>query len=191
LVQYVNLLLSRPPLGGAGIRKVTFYRYIVEDFKGVLLLALIFNGNLAIPGSPPGNSRINQLSKWINCINGKLENSKSTIFNLVPTITLITSLFLPTLTDAWLSGFTDAEGTFNINITKRDNTKTGFRIQLRYILDQKYAMELLTLIKNLFNHGKVILRKEDMYRYYCDTFVGLKKAKLFSLLLSHILLLFL
>lgn len=67
-------------------------------------------------------------------------------------------------------------GTFNINITKRDNTKTGYRIQLRYLLDQKYAKELRAfapLIKNLFNHGKVILRKEDMYRYYCDTFVGL------------------
>ena len=64
-------------------------------------------------------------------------------------------------------------GTFNINITKRDNTKTGYRVQLRYLLDQKYAMELLTLIKTLFNHGKVIVRKEDMYRYYCDTFVGL------------------
>ena len=34
-------------------------------------------------------------------------------------------------------------------------------------------MELLILIKNLFNNGKVIVRKEDMYRYYCDTFVGL------------------
>ena len=147
--------------------KETFYRYIVEDFKGVLLLALIFNGNLAIP------NRINQLYKWIDCINGKLDNPKSTIFNLVSTITLITTVFLPTLTDAWLSGFTDAEGTFNINITKRDNTTTGYRVQLRYLLDQKYAVQLLTLIKNLFNHGKVIVRKEDMYRYYCDTFVGL------------------
>jgi len=34
-------------------------------------------------------------------------------------------------------------------------------------------MELLTLIKILFNYGKVIVRKEDMYRYYCDTFLGL------------------
>lgn len=85
--------------------KVTFYRYIVEDIKGVLLLALIFNGNLAIP------NRINQLSKWhapAPCINEKLGNSKSTIFNLVSTITLITTVFLLTLTDAWLSGFTDA-----------------------------------------------------------------------------------
>lgn len=71
--------------------------------------------------------------------------------------------------------FTDAEGSFNINITKRDNTKTRYRFQLLYLLDQKYAKKLLTLIKNLFNHGKVILRKDDMYRYYCDTdtFVGL------------------
>jgi len=143
--------------------KVTFFRYIVEDFKGVLLLTLIFNGNLAIP------KRIDQLAKWIECLNLKLENPKSIIFNLVSTIHLITTVFLPTLTDAW--GFTDAEGTFNINITKRDNTKTG--VQLRYLLDQKYAIELLTLIQNLFNHGKVIVRNGEMYRYYCDTFVGL------------------
>jgi hypothetical protein len=56
-------------LGFGTVRKfttenTTFYRYVVEDFKGVLLLALIFNGNLAIP------NRINQLSKWIECING-------------------------------------------------------------------------------------------------------------------------
>ena len=56
-------------------------------------------------------------------------------------MSLITTVFQPTLTDAWLSGFTDAEGTFTINITKRDNTKTGYRVQLRYLLDQKYAVQ--------------------------------------------------
>ena len=126
--------------------KVTFYRYIVEDFKGVLLLALIFNGNLAI------HNRVNQLTKWINCLNKKLLNPKSSIFHLSSTITVITTLFLPTLTDARLSGFTDALkieyflGSFNITITKRNTTKIGYRVQLRYILDHKYAEELLTLI---------------------------------------------
>ena len=78
--------------------------------------------------------------------------------------------------DAWLSGFTDAEGTFNVNITKRTNTVTGYRVQLRYLLDQKYAIDLLTHISTLFGHGKVIVRSTDMYRYYCDSFIGLGKV---------------
>ena len=78
--------------------------------------------------------------------------------------------------DAWLSGFTDAEGTFNVNITKRANTVTGYRVQLRYLLDQKYAIDLLTHISTLFGHGKVIVRSTDMYRYYCDSFIGLGKV---------------
>ena len=102
--------------------KVTFYRYIIED--RVLLISIILNGNIAI------YNRINQLTKWINCLNEKVLNTKSTIFSLSSTITVLTTIFLPTLTDVWLSGFTDALkifdflGTFNINITKWDNAKT-------------------------------------------------------------------
>lgn len=55
-------------------------------------------------------------------------------------------MFKPSLNDAWLSGFTDAEGTFNVNITKRENTVTGYRVQLRYILDKKNALDLIYLV---------------------------------------------
>lgn len=85
---------------------------------------------------------------------------------------LIPTKFLPSLSDAWISGFTDAEGTFYISIVHTGLTKTGYRINLRYMLDQKYAIELLTHIKNLFICGKVVVRKPDMYRYCCDSFVG-------------------
>jgi len=52
-------------LGFGTVRKIDkkgtiFYRYIVEDFTGLLLLALIFNGNLAIP------NRVKQLDKWLS-----------------------------------------------------------------------------------------------------------------------------
>jgi hypothetical protein len=40
-------------------------------------------------------------------------------------INLIDKLIKPTLNDAWLSGFTDAEGCFNVKIDKRSNTVTG------------------------------------------------------------------
>jgi hypothetical protein len=42
-----------------------FYRFIVKDNKDIIILALLFNGNLVI------QHRINQLSIWINCLNEK------------------------------------------------------------------------------------------------------------------------
>lgn len=159
-------------LGFGTVREISsggtiYYRYIVGDLKGIILLALIFNGNLAIP------HRVTQLSKWLDDINGKLKNPSSSIFELCSSIVLITSLFLPSLNDAWISGFTDAEGTFNVNISKRSNTVTGYRVQLRFCLDQKFAVDLLNHICNLFGYGAVIIRKKDMFRYYCNTFVGI------------------
>ncbi len=173
LTQKEELILQHifSVLGFGVVRKIeskgnTFYRYIVEDFTGVLLLALIFNGNLAVP------NRVKQLDKWLSEINQKLITQGSRIYLLCSTIVPNTYVFKPSLKNAWLSGFTDAEGTFNVNITKREYTVTGYRVQLRYMLDQKSALDLLTLISTLFGHGKVIVRSTDMYRYYCDTFVG-------------------
>jgi hypothetical protein len=45
-------------LGFGTVRKSgNYYRYFVEDFKGVVLLCFIFNGNLVL------SNRITQLSK--------------------------------------------------------------------------------------------------------------------------------
>ena len=63
------------------------HRYIVGDFTGVLLLALIFNGNLAIP------NRVKQLDKWLSEINIKLVTQGSRIYALCSTIVPNTSLF--------------------------------------------------------------------------------------------------
>ena len=162
-------------LGFGTVRQIdtggsVYFRYIVEDFKGVLLLALIFNGNLCI------THRITQLGKWLTDINLKLSTPGSIIYGQCPTITLITTPFKPSLTNAWLSGFTDAEGCFNVSITKRDNTVSGYRVNLRFLLDQKNSLYLLTLIRDLFGYGKVIVRSKDMYRFYCDSFVGLSSV---------------
>ena len=147
-----------------------FHRYIVSDFTGVLLLCVLFNGNLCL------KNRILQLNRWITEINVKLSSPTSKIYGLSSLLILNETPILPTLNDAWLSGFTDAEGTFNINIVARSNTKTGFRVQLRYFLDQKDAKDFLYHIKNLFGFGAVVLRGEtkEVYRYYCDSFIGLQ-----------------
>jgi hypothetical protein len=91
-------------------------------------------------------------------------------------IELINSKMLPSVYNSWLSGFIDAEGCFNVHITKRQNTITGFRVILRFILDQKDAFETLSDIKSIFMFGKVILRNKtnNVYRYYMNSFIRLQ-----------------
>lgn len=149
-----------------------YYRYIVTDSKGILLLCLLFNGNLVLP------HRVEQLSQWIIDLNAKLTSPRSQIYGQIPQITAITDTTKPSLENAWLSGFTDAEGTFNVNITKRLNTVTGFRVQLRFLLDQNNAYDTFMYIQELFGSGKVTHRGEtkNVYRLTINTFTGLSSV---------------
>lgn len=63
-----------------------------------------------------------------------------------------------TLKDSWLSGFTDAEGCFSVNIYNGKNKVKYTRC--RFILDQKDEKELLIEIKNKLKHGSVNLRSK-------------------------------
>ena len=77
-----------------------YYRFIVNEPQSILLLVYIFNGNLVL------THRQKQLGEWIKALNISM--------NLE--LTLDPELMVPKLSDAWLSGFTDAEGCFNVNI---------------------------------------------------------------------------
>lgn len=85
----------------------------------------------------------------------------------------------PSLCDPWLSGFTDAEGCFNIAITRRTNTVTGYRVVLRFLLDQKNAESTLLIIRDLFGYGQVNLRKNTngVYRFSNNSFKGLLSVR--------------
>jgi hypothetical protein len=117
-----------------------FSRLIIENKQDIILLYHLFNGNLLL------EHRKYQLSQWQQVLN---KDVMCQIFKLE----LINRLLLPSLSDAWLSGFTDAEGCFNINIEKRFNTITGYRVIIRFLLDQKEAKNLLLYIRDLFGYG--------------------------------------
>lgn len=144
-----------------------FYRYIVEDNQNILILALLFNDNLVL------SHRISQLSRWIQ----SLIDCPQKLWHFDPCQTLPLT---PTLKDAWLSGFTDAEGCFNVKLPKaekRDNTVSGYRVILRFLLDQKnaqYRPTALSSIRDLFGYGNVSLRSatNDVYRYTMKSFTG-------------------
>jgi len=84
---------------------------------------------------------------------------------------LINTPVLITLQDAWLSGFTDAEGCFNVSITANARYTLGHVIKMRYLLDQKDSF-ILNNIRDLFGFGKVTLRSktDGVYRYTATGF---------------------
>ena len=94
-------------------------------------------------------------------------------------LALNSTLIKPNLSDAWLSGFTDAEGCFNVKIEARPNTVTGYRVVLRFLLDQKNAESTLLIIRDNFGYGQVHLRKDTdgVYRYNNNSFKGLLSVR--------------
>lgn len=78
-----------------------YFRLIITNPKDIYLLTLLFNGNLVL------KHRINQLNNWIKILNDKYN------YNLI----LLSQPKDISLSDAWLSGFIDAEGCFNVNVS--------------------------------------------------------------------------
>jgi hypothetical protein len=128
-----------------GFGRVTFdkgsnsHRYVVEDTASIYKLAHLFNGNLVM------GYRIDQLANWIKV----LQTKDYSIIEILTPITI-------SLQDAWLSGFTDAEGCFTVF--------TGKSTGLKFILDQNNK-EILDYIAVLFGGGAVTTRNLDSYRY--------------------------
>lgn len=148
------------PQGKSG-KNNDFYRWMVDNPSHILLLALLFNGNLA------QSHRIKQLTLWVNALNNRFGSE---------TIKLNNTPVPVTLQDAWLSGFTDAEGCFNVSITANSRYTLGHVIKMRYILvhAQKDSV-ILNKVYELFGFGKVTLRSgtENVYRYTATGFKAL------------------
>lgn len=158
------------PQGKSG-KNNDFYRWMVDDPSHILLLAFLFNGNLA------QNHRIKQLALWVNALNNRFGSETIKLNNTPVSITL---------QDGWLSGFTDAEGCFNVSITENSRYTSGLVIKMRYMLDQKDSV-ILNKIYVLFGFGKVRLRSgtSNVYRYTATGFKPLNDViayfKLFPL----------
>nr|NP_074936.1 orf117 [Podospora anserina] len=124
-----------------------------------------------------------QLALWVNALNNRF-GSKTIKLNNTPV--------LVTLRDAWLSGFTDAEGCFNISITANSRYTQGRVIKMRYILDQKDSI-ILSRVCELLGFGKVTLRSgtDSVYRYTATGFKALNDViayfKLFPLQTKKVL----
>nr|AAN04063.1 Orf245 [Amoebidium parasiticum] len=141
------------------LAKDGYYNFTVTNASLSKRLVPIFNGNLVL------KKTINRYKAYHEALAMRFTDLPA--FN--------SNRKLPSLLDGWLSGFTQADGGFSVVIQKRKAATLGYRVRLKYYVDQKNESEMLQAIRNLFNTGSVVKRSgpPGMKRYeiYSNTAV--------------------
>ena len=115
----------------------------IQDIKGVYTIVNIINGYMRTPKIEALNRTINWLNDYIGVnINSKLPSTKL-ILSQIKKIEIKGLDHSPIDSNPWLSGFTDADGNFSINIHKRTN-RNSIRVQLFYRLEIRQVYNRLT-----------------------------------------------
>lgn len=117
-------------------KKNNTYQYRVRDREGLLKIINIFNGNIIL------NKYNNKFKLFIDRYNEVYKTN----------IIFIENNNKVSLDNAWLSGFTDAEGTFTCNFIND-------KISIRYILSQKNEDQVMLELAKLLNGKTYILKK--------------------------------
>lgn len=161
-----TLIHVQQTLGFGKIYKTTHgdkWAYIVETRFNVYLMLLILNGNLVL------THRYNQFLTAAEQFNSKPYKGKP----FPHTISIIHQGVVPSLNDAWFSGFTDGEGHFGLPI------ESGRKSVSHYIsspigLGQNGERWLFILLNQLFQGGAVHPIKES--RHNRIIFKGVKSG---------------
>jgi hypothetical protein len=137
-----------------------YWTYSVQSRHEVLALINIINGNLSLNKT---HARFTELIKAYN-------NFAVTPVQILP---IKERVFLK---DAWLSGFSDADGSFNALLQKRTDTKSeSFRLRLRWYLDQTGERELFVKMNKQLGRGSIPKKGSEAYRFTIDTFAGIEE----------------
>ncbi len=123
-------------------------RYVCRHLEGLKLIFSLINGKLV------GDFKIQQLT-----LNG---------YDKLFGITILPKATFNVLTTHWLAGFSDADGSFGIFISKSKTHITGFNITLPFRIKQKYP-DLLYFVSNGLG-GKVFKFNDGMFSYSSISF---------------------
>ena len=143
-----------------GFGKVSRYRshsrFIVANREGVERLLHLFNGHLVLHKTKM------RFQSWLNSWNSSCKEGEK--------IEHLSRNRLPCFdNNSWLSGFIDADGSFNVQRCTDSRYSLGWRVRLRFILDQKGEHELLERVCTWLGSGVISRRYQvaEMYRYTC------------------------
>lgn len=143
-----------------------YWKYCVEDKRGLQRIMSLFNGNLVLP------KRKHQFENWVR-------KAQSLHF---PGFTLKLTQPEVSLETGWLSGFIDAEGCFYAAFTTPSQRyKVSYRLTQKMHLTQKDVLGDSKILENirilLESEGKVKLFQKDK-NYYRVEFCSLRSHKL-------------
>jgi len=120
--------------------KQNTHRFVIQDFKNIYLICLLFNGNMVFP------TRKARFLTFLSIFNERL------IRKNLNTIIPLDNCVIPTLEDGWLSGISDGEGSFTCSLL---SNSSAFRF--RFILTQKWEVN-----KYVFEHILRLLNKHSI-----------------------------
>lgn len=170
-IQVLNMIKNNLGLGKVIKQGKTTSRFVVQDKKGLYLLALLYNQNLVT------FSKINSFVKFLSSLNKY--NQKGTL--KYPIIPLNYNRVKPILQDGWISGYFDSEGCFCVHISQISN-----RYSILFDIAQKHLEnnDVFEHLISLFKEGKIYKHSAKDVYYYRIT--GLTRVKtLFSYLDAH------
>ena len=114
----------------------------IQDIIGVYTIVKTINGYMRTPKIEALNRTINWYNDYINMNkNSKLPSTKL-ILSQIKKIEIKGLDNSPIDSNPWLSGFTDADGNFSINIHKRTN-RNSIRVQIFYRLEIRQSYHRL------------------------------------------------
>ena len=128
----------------------TYYRYRVGNLEGTRRLIEIFNGNLVLKKTQE------RFIKYLQMYNTNLPEEKQ--------IPLNTDNPLPTLEDAWFSGFIDAEGSFSGTFRRDKPSAEYVRASIRFSIVQKGENEIFQHLKAVFGGSLQYKKTTDISR---------------------------
>lgn len=112
------------------------HQFRIRDKNGILKIINIFNGNIYL------NKTQNKFKEFVEIYNETYKTN----------IKILENKNEPTLENAWLAGFTDAEGCFTISFIKNKY------FLIRYILSQKYEDNFMNKLALLLDGNTYILK---------------------------------
>lgn len=145
-------------------------RYVTQNKIEISILISLFNGNIILP------SRQKSFEKFLIGFNQWVSKGKIQL----NTVILKNNTILPSLSNNWLSGFTDGEGCFTCSIGNSKGFSFNFNISQKWEINKKILEHLCVLFKG----GSVSSHSvNDVYEYRIG---GLKNSRnIFSYYDTH------
>lgn len=154
------------------------HRLVIQRREQLELILILFNGNIMLP------SKKTQFNKFFDAFYKKKQ------INGGQALAYVKTNIRPSKFDAWLLGFTEAEGSFSASLLKNSNA-----YRTRFVISQKHDVNLpvLSSLIILFGAGFIdghhvkdnysfivsnLTNVKHIYEYfdrYLDNFLGIKR----------------